>query len=88
MAEPTFKQRASVHVRRIGLGMIVLGAVLIVLYAVPSLRWVWFWFKTLPGPIRFGLGVSAVGLAILFLNLLRERWTDRHADRALRGDNL
>ena len=84
MAEFTLRQKASVQVRRIGFGMIVLGAVVIVLYVVPSFRWVWIWFKTLPGPIRFGLGVSAVGLVILFLNLLRERWTDRHADRALR----
>ncbi|NNF03107.1 MAG: hypothetical protein HKN17_01465 [Rhodothermales bacterium] len=84
MAEATIKQRASVQVRRIGFAMIVLGAVLIVLFLVPSFRYVWLWFKTLPGPIRFGLGVSAVGLVILILNLLRERWTDRHADRALR----
>lgn len=84
MGEVTLRQRASVHVRRIGVGMMVLGAIVIILYAVPSFRWIWLWFKTLPGPIRFGLGVSAVGLVILFLNLLRERWTDRHADRALR----
>lgn len=84
MVETTLTQRASVQVRRIGLGMMVLGAIVIVLYIIPSFRWIWLYFKTLPGPIRFGLGVSAVGLAILFLNLLRERWTDRHADRALR----
>lgn len=84
MAEATFKQRASVQVRRIGFGMIVLGAIVIILYVIPSLRWAWLWFKTLPGPIRFGLGVSAVGLVILFLNIVRERWTDRRADRALR----
>lgn len=64
--------------------MMLLGAVVVILYIVPSFRWIWLWFKTLPGPIRVGLGVSVVGLGILFLNLLLERWTDRHADRALR----
>jgi len=84
MADTTLKQRASVQVRRIGFAMMVLGAIIIVLYLVPSVRWVWIWFKTFPAPIRFGLGASGVGLVILFLNLLRERWTDRDADRALR----
>jgi hypothetical protein len=84
MADSPFRLRASIQVRRIGFAMMVLGIVLIILYIIPSFRWAWLWFKLLPGPVRFGLGVSAVGLTILMLHLVWERWRDRDADRALR----
>ena len=72
--------------RIVGFLMIAAGAVTLLTYLVPPLRFLWVWFRKLPMPIQVGLGVSLAGFLLILATLLWERWEEREADRKLRED--
>jgi hypothetical protein len=72
--------------RNVGIGLIVLGTVLLLFWAVEPLRMVWPWIRGLPLPIRIGVIAAAIGLAILLGSLISERIRDREADKELRDE--
>lgn len=43
-------------------------------------------YGMLPVPLQIGIAVAAIGLTVLMISLIAERWTDRDEDAALRED--
>jgi hypothetical protein len=72
--------------RNVGFGLILLGIVLLLFWAIEPLRMVWPWIRGLPLPIRIGVIAAAVGLAVLMGSLISERIRDREADKELRDE--
>jgi len=72
--------------RTVGFGLIVAGIVLLLVWIIAPLRMIWPWIRGLSWPIRVGVLVSALGLAILLGSLISERFREREADRKLLDD--
>ena len=72
--------------RNVGFGLIAVGAVLFLFWAIEPLRMIWPWIRGLPLLIRIGLVAAAVGLTVLMGSLISERIRDREADRRLRDE--
>ena len=72
--------------RNVGFGLIILGIVLVLVWAIEPLRMVWPWIRGLPLPIRVGVIAAAIGISALFGSLVSERIRDREADKQLRDE--
>ncbi len=72
--------------RNVGFGLIILGIVLVLTWAIEPLRMIWPWARALPLPIRIGALAATVGLAVLLGSLISERIREREADRSLRDE--
>jgi hypothetical protein len=72
--------------RNAGFGLIILGILLILFWAIEPLRLIWPWLRGLPFLIRIGVIAAAFGLAILLGSLISERIRDREADKSLRDE--
>ncbi len=73
-------------VRVLGIGLMALGAILLLIWFVEPLRFLWPWFRTLPRPIQFGLGAAVLGLLVVVASLVAERVEEREYDRSLRDE--
>lgn len=69
-----------------GFSLIAIGILVLVGYVFEPLTYLWRAALQLPLPILIGLCLAAVGLILLFISLLYERWQSRDADRALRDN--
>ena len=74
-------------IRYTGFALIFAGALVLLSWAFEPLRRLWPVLLALPLPVRLGLAIAGIGLAILFGSLLAERFNDRKADSALRDDD-
>jgi hypothetical protein len=72
--------------RRTGLAMVLVGALIFLSWFVDPVWEILHLFTRLPMPLQIGSAVAAVGLTVLVLSLLAERWTDREADASLREE--
>jgi hypothetical protein len=72
--------------RIVGFGLMIGGAVLVLIWAIEPFRIVWPWLLQLPILIRIGVVAGTLGLAILMGTLISERIRNRDADRDLRDD--
>jgi hypothetical protein len=72
--------------RNAGFGLVVLGILLLLVWAIEPLRMIWPWIRGLPLPIRVGVTAAAIGLAVLFGSLVTERIRDRKEDEHLRDE--
>jgi hypothetical protein len=72
--------------RNVGFGLVFMGAILMLFWAIEPLRMVWPWLWGLPLPIRVGVIVAAFGLVVLMGSLVSERIRDREADKELRDE--
>lgn len=72
--------------RNVGFGLMVVGALLVLIWAIEPLRMVWPWLLQLPILIRIGVVAGTLGLAILMGTLISERIRNRNADRELRDE--
>lgn len=68
------------------MALILVGALIFLSWFVDPVWEILHLFTRLPVPLQFGSAVAAVGLTVLILSLLAERWTDREADAALREE--
>ena len=73
-------------IRRTGFALIVLGMLIFLSWFIDPVWQVLQMFNQLPVPLQIGSAVAAVGLTVLILSLVAERWADREADAALRED--
>ncbi len=69
--------------RSFGFGLILLGVVLLVVWAVEPLRAIWPWLLRLPLAIRVGVLASTIGVAVLLASMISERIRERDADKHL-----
>ena len=69
--------------RTAGFGLIILGALLVLAWAIEPLRMIWPWLRALPLPIRVGVIAAALGLALLMGSLITERIGERGKDKEL-----
>lgn len=69
--------------RTAGFGLIILGAVLILAWAIEPMRMIWPWLRGLPLPIRIGVVAAVLGLAMLLGSLISERIREREKDKEL-----
>lgn len=69
--------------RNAGIGLIVLGVVSIVVWAVEPLRMIWPWIRGLPLPIRIGVIAAVLGFSVLLGSLIAERIRDSEKDKEL-----
>ena len=76
----------NTHLRTLGAAMIGIGILVFLSYFLDPLRAALEWFQYLPMPLQIGSIVAGIGLVILVISLLRERWKDRHDDAALKDD--
>ena len=74
-------------VRYTGIALMMLGIVILISWAFEPIRALWPVVLALPLPVRLGLIVAGLGLAILFGSLIAERLHDRNLDRSLRDDD-
>ena len=72
--------------RNVGIGLILVGAVLVLAWAIEPLRLIWPWIRGLPLPIQIGVAAGILGMAVLLGSLISERIRDREADEKLRDD--
>ena len=73
-------------IRRTGFALIVLGMLIFLSWFIDPVWQVLQMFNQLPVPLQIGSAVAALGLTVLILSLLAERWSDREAEAALRED--
>ncbi len=71
-----------------GFLLIALGTLLIVSWLFEPLRRLWPVLLALPLPVKIGLVVAAIGLAVLMGALLAERLEQRRAEGDLLNDDL
>ena len=69
--------------RDTGFGLMILGGLLIAIWAIEPFRAVWPWLMELPLIIRIGVIAATLGLAILMGGLIAERIREREADKSL-----
>ena len=69
--------------RNVGFGLVFVGVLLVLFWAIEPLRMVWPWLRGLPLPVRVGVIVAAFGLIVLVGSLISERIRDREADKEL-----
>jgi hypothetical protein len=72
--------------RNLGFGLMVGGAVMILIWAIKPLRMIWPWLLQLPMVLRIGVVAGALGLAVLLGSVLAERLSDREGDADLRDE--
>ncbi len=72
--------------RKLGFGLMVLGGVLVIVWAIEPIGFIWPWVRGLPWPLRIGVGAAAIGIAVLFGSLIQERIRDREKDKSLLDD--
>ena len=72
--------------RNVGIGLILVGALLVLAWAVEPLRLIWPRIRGLPIPIQVGVVAGILGMAVLMGSLISERIRDREADEKLRND--
>ncbi len=72
--------------RNIGVALMVIGAGLLVVWAVRPLRLIWPWVRELPLLIRIGLIAAAGGFLVLLSSLIVERLGESKADQELLDD--
>ena len=73
-------------IRRTGFALILIGAIVFLSWFVEPVWDILHLFTRLPMPLQIGSVVAAVGLTVLILSLLAERWSDREADASLREE--
>jgi hypothetical protein len=69
--------------RTVGFGLILLGIVMILVWAIEPLQMLWPWIRALPLPMRIGVLAAVLGLAVLLGSLIWERLREREADKDL-----
>jgi len=72
--------------RTVGFGLMLVGAVLVLVWAIAPLLAIWPLVMSLSLPIRLGLLAAGLGLAVLLASLVTERIGEREADRKLLDD--
>ncbi|MDA0684010.1 MAG: hypothetical protein O2797_07795 [Bacteroidetes bacterium] len=72
--------------RNVGFALIIIGVLTGLSWFIEPLRKLFHFFWMLPRPLQFGSALAAVGLLVLIISLLFERWTDRHDDADLKED--
>ena len=72
--------------RNVGFGLILLGIVLVLVWAIEPLRLFWPWIRGLPLLMRVGVIAAGAGLAVLLGSLISERIRSREADKRLRDE--
>jgi hypothetical protein len=72
--------------RNVGIGMILLGSVLVLAWAVEPIRLIWPWIRGLPLPLQIGVVAATLGVTVLLGSLISERIREREADQKLRDD--
>jgi hypothetical protein len=72
--------------RNVGIGLILMGAVLVLVWAIEPLRLIWPWIRGLPLPVQIGVTAGILGVAVLLGSLISERIRNREADQKLRND--
>ena len=82
------KQIGSMNkwIRRTGFALMILGFLITASWFIDPVWELLRHYRLLPVPLQIGFAVAAVGLTVLFISLIAERWTDRDADAALRED--
>ena len=73
-------------IRRTGFAMMVIGFVITASWFIDPVWEVLRHYNMLPVPLQIGIAVATVGLTVLMISLIAERWTDRDEDAALRED--
>ena len=74
------------HLRTIGSVMVGIGILIILAWMIDPLRALLEWFWVLPVQLQIGGVVAGIGLVVLFISLLGERWASREEDAALKED--
>ncbi|HAY37299.1 MAG: hypothetical protein P8H65_11450 [Rhodothermales bacterium] len=74
------------HFRTLGIVMIGIGILTALSYVVEPLRKLLEWFWYLPIQLQIGGVVASIGLVVLFISLLGERWAAREEDASLKDD--
>jgi hypothetical protein len=69
--------------RTVGFGLVILGVLLILGWAIEPIRMIWPWLRALPLPIRIGVVAAGLGLAMLLGSLISERIGEREKDKEL-----
>jgi hypothetical protein len=72
--------------RNFGIGLMVLGVLMILVWAIKPLRMIWPWLLQLPLPLKVGVVVGVLGLVVLLGALISERIGEREADQQLRDE--
>ena len=72
--------------RNAGVGLLLLGALLVIAWLIEPLRAIWPWLMRLAPVVRIGVVVSVVGLAIIMASLITERIREKDHDRKLLDD--
>jgi len=72
--------------RKLGVGLMILGAALVAVWAIRPIGFVWPWIRGLPLPLRWGVVAAGVGIAVLLGSLIYERLKERDGDKDLRDD--
>ncbi len=73
-------------IRRTGFAMMVLGFLITLSWFIDPVWELLKHYQLLPFPLQIGFAIAAVGLTVLMISLIAERWSDRDADAALRED--
>lgn len=73
-------------IRRTGFALILIGALVFLSWFFEPVWEILQLFNRLPMPLQIGSTVAAVGLTVLMISLLAERWSDREADAAIREE--
>ena len=74
-------------IRRTGFDLVVLGMLIFLSWFIDPVWQVLQMCNQLPVPLQIGSAVAAVGLTVLILSLVAERWADREADAAIREED-
>ena len=74
------------HFRTLGIVMIGIGILTALSYVLEPLGKLLEWFWILPVQLQIGGVVASIGLVVLFISLLGERWAARAEDASLRND--
>lgn len=72
--------------RNVGFGLIAIGILLILAWAIEPIRLFWPWIRGLPLPIQIGALAAILGLAVLLVSLISERVREREGDQKLRDE--
>jgi hypothetical protein len=72
------------HLRKVGVVMIALGVFLALTYLVAPVQFLFTYLRLLPVPLQIGFGVAGLGLFLLLVSLLSDRWNDREEDASLK----
>ncbi|MGB1048929.1 MAG: hypothetical protein ACPG3U_04500 [Rhodothermales bacterium] len=73
-------------IRRTGFALVILGFLITASWFIDPLWEVVSHYRLLPVPLQLGIAIAAIGLTVLMISLIAERWADREADAALRED--